>query len=98
MIGQQLVDLDELVLKCRSDQARAYIAEAVACYKAGAFRSCIVATWVAVVYDYIDKLRQLDLTGDKEAAKELAEFERKRVDHDVSFSLIFERTMLVLQR
>ena len=44
MISQQLVDLDELVLKCRSDQARAYIAEAVACYKAGAFRSCIVAT------------------------------------------------------
>jgi len=47
-----------------------------------------------VVYDYIDKLRQLDLTGDKEAAKELAEFEKKRVDHDVPFSLKFDRTML----
>src|SRR3712207_8471465 len=47
-----------LVLRCRSEQARQYIAEAVACYRAGAVRACIVATWVAVVYDFVHKLRE----------------------------------------
>ena len=35
-----LGDLDELVLTCRTEEARSYIAEAVACYKAGGFRAC----------------------------------------------------------
>jgi hypothetical protein len=48
MQSERLADLDELILRCRSKQARQYIAEAVACYRAGAFRSCIVATWVVV--------------------------------------------------
>lgn len=41
-----LRDLDELALSCRTDEARTYVSEAVACYKAGAFRACIVATWM----------------------------------------------------
>jgi hypothetical protein len=28
-----LIDLEELVLKCRDEKARVYIAEAVGCYK-----------------------------------------------------------------
>lgn len=48
-----LGDLDELVLRCRTEEGRKYITEAVTCYKAGAYRACIVATWVAVVYDLI---------------------------------------------
>ncbi len=63
MVGRGLIDLDELILQCRSRHAREYIAEAVACYKAGAFRSCMVATLIAVVFDILDKLRELQISG-----------------------------------
>lgn len=51
-----LIDLDELVLKCRDKQSKKLIQEAVACYKVGAYRSCIVANWNAVVFDFLSKL------------------------------------------
>ena len=38
-----LEDLDELVLKCRNKNAREYIRESVACYRAQAYRSAIVS-------------------------------------------------------
>ena len=62
-----LGDLDELVQSCRTEEARAYVSEAVSCYKAGAFRACIVATWIAVVYDLVGKVRELALGGDAAA-------------------------------
>ncbi len=98
MFGEQLVDLDELVLRCRDDQARQYIAEAVACYKVGAFRSSIVATWIAVIFDFIYKLRELELTGDKNATQKLEEFEKIRRSNDVTGSLNFEKKILDLAK
>lgn len=89
-----LMDLDELVLRCRDDKARQYIAEAVVCYKNGAYRQAIVATWIAVVYDFIYKLRELEMTGDQQAAEKLAEFERIRQDNDLKGSLDYERRIL----
>jgi hypothetical protein len=62
-----LGDLDELVLSCRNEEGRKYIEEAVACYKAGAYRACIVSTWIAVVYDLLAKVRELALSGDQAA-------------------------------
>ncbi|BBZ93059.1 hypothetical protein BRDID11004_60430 [Bradyrhizobium diazoefficiens] len=62
-----LGDLDELVLSCRNEEGRQYIAEAVACYKAGAYRACIVSAWIAVVYDLLAKVRELALSGDQAA-------------------------------
>jgi hypothetical protein len=94
MTGVGIADLDELVLKCKAVQARAFIAEAIGSYRAGAFRSSIVATWIAVAYDFIDKLRQLDLTGDKQAKKYLTEFESIRKTGDVPAALRFERQIL----
>jgi hypothetical protein len=64
-----LGDLDELVQSCRNEEGKAYIAEAVSCYRAGAFRACIVSTWIAVVFDLIAKVRELALSGDAEAQK-----------------------------
>lgn len=62
-----LGDLDELIQSCRTDESRNYVSEAVSCYRAGAFRACIVATWIAVVYDLVDKIRELALAGDAAA-------------------------------
>lgn len=91
---ERLLDLDELVLRCRSEQAKNYISEAVACYRAGAFRSCIVATWVAVVFDIIYKLDELALAGDKNAEKRRIEFDDLRKRSDIANSLRFERQVL----
>lgn len=75
---EAFIDLDELILRCRDKLSRKFIQEAVSCYRAGAFRSCIVATWNAVVFDFLHKLRELELCGDPNAAKLLEEFDKLR--------------------
>jgi hypothetical protein len=93
-----LADLDELVLKCRDERARAYIREAVECCKAGAYRSAIVSTWIAVVFDIIDKIRELALAGDAQAAEMVEHLDNTIATHDLSASLAFERKLLDVAR
>ena len=97
-VASPLSDLDELVLKCRDEKAKSYIKESVSCYKSGAFRSAIVSTWIAVSFDIIDKLKDLSLAGDKEAEKQLEEFEKARKAGDIAKSLKFERDILEVAR
>ncbi len=89
-----LADLEELVLKCRNDASRGHIQEALSCYRAQAYRSSIVSTWIAVVYDFVDKLRDLSIMGDVNAQHRLREFETICQSHDVAKSLVFERHIL----
>ena len=89
-----LVDLEELCLKCRDQKARSYIEEAVNCYKAGAFRASIVSTYTAILYDLIDKFRDLALSGDQEAKKQYDAFERASQSGDFAASMKFERDVL----
>ena len=72
------IDLDELTVRCREKSSRKFIQEAISCYRAGAFRSCIVATWNAVVFDFLHKLRELELFGDREAEGLLEKFDSLR--------------------
>lgn len=97
-MASALSDLDELVLKCRDQKAKSYIREAVACYKAGAFRSAIVSTWIAVSFDILDKLKELSLAGDKEAERQVESFDKARRIGDVANSLKFEREILAVCR
>jgi hypothetical protein len=76
---EAFIDLDELIVRCRDKSSRKFIQEAVSCYKAGAFRSCIVSTWNAVVFDFLHKLRELELFGDGEASILLREFDELRI-------------------
>lgn len=89
-----LEDLDELILRCRDAKARQSIVEAIASYRAGAFRSAIVGTWIAVCFDLIEKLRELALAGDKEAERQVQDLETTRRDGDLSRALKFERELL----
>jgi hypothetical protein len=89
-----LADLDELVLRCRDERARAYIREAVTCCKAGAYRSAIVSAWIAVAFDIIDKIHELSLAGDKSATGLVEEFEVIISKHDLTRALSFERRLL----
>jgi hypothetical protein len=96
--NQGFIDLDELVLLCRNDNAKSFISEAISCYKVGAYRQCIVATWIAVVYDIIHKLQELDLTGDKKARRKLEAYEQILQDGDIRKALIFENSILDLAK
>lgn len=62
-----LADLDDLVLTVRDRNSRSYISEAVRAYRAGAFRSAIMSTWIAVAYDIISKIRELASQGERAA-------------------------------
>ncbi len=66
-----MTDLAELVSTVRDRNSRAYIGEAVAAYRGRAYRSAVVATWVAVTYDIIGKLRELEVQGDPAATNSL---------------------------
>jgi hypothetical protein len=97
---ERLSDLDELILSCRTDKSKEYISEAVACYRAGAYRAVIVNTWIAIVYDLIDKMRELAAGGDGAAKKLIDDFEKhqKQINEGneqaIKYSLEFERNIL----
>lgn len=76
MAEHSIISLDELALSCRDTRTKLHLEEALACYKVGAFRSCIVATWNAVVFDIIYKLGELKLTGDSKAEKKIGEIDK----------------------
>lgn len=97
-MASPLEDLDELTLRCRDDKARQYISEAVASYRAGAFRSAIVAAWIAVCFDVIEKFRELALSGDKEAEKQVQDIDATRRTGDLTRALKFEREFLELAK
>jgi hypothetical protein len=55
-------------------------------------------TWIAIVYDFVDKLRELELAGDKRAVQRLAEFEKCHGPENIDRALKFERDLLVAAR
>jgi hypothetical protein len=65
----RLADLDELALAVRDNLSRSHIMEAVAAYRGGAYRAAIVATWIAVTYDIIAKIRELAGQDDANALR-----------------------------
>lgn len=97
-IYTSLADLDELLLACRDQRAKDYMFESIASFKASAYRASIVATWVAVCFDFIEKVHELALTGDKEAEALSIEINSASAKQDISWSLKFERQILEYAR
>ena len=97
-MASQFEDLDELILRCRNEKARLYIGEAVASYRAGAFRASIVSCWVAVCFDVMEKLRDLALAGVPDAESQVRELDLTRRAGDMPRALKFEREILALAR
>lgn len=89
-----LIDIEVLVEKISSAPAKSFVQEAVNCYRAGAYRSCVVATWVALVYDFVEKFRDLALSGDSAAKTLVIEFDRIQQERDTTAALKFEREVL----
>ena len=82
MSQRGLIDIEEMVLRCRTEEAKAVIEEAVACYKAGAYRAAIVATWLAVYFDLASKLKSLALAKNSEAQAWLTNYERRIIEYN----------------
>ena len=90
------VDLEDLIELCNSKRAKIHLREAVDCYKVGAYRACVINTWISVVYDIIDKLRDLGLSGNAEANAKVREFEDINARRDLQAALNFEGDVLSL--
>jgi hypothetical protein len=58
-----LTDLDAQLMRIRDYRTRTYFSDALKCFRAGAFRSAVAATWVTVAYDLIAKYRELSSLG-----------------------------------
>ena len=87
---EAFIELDELIVRCRDKLAKKFIQEAVACYRVGAYRSSIVSVWNAVVFDFLHKLRELELLGNGEATSLLQKFEKLSLEKKVKELWQFE--------
>lgn len=103
-MNESLADIEALSLRCSSEESKDYISEATLCYRVGAYRAAIVSTWIAVVFDLIDKIRELSLAGDH-AARELEDKFQKYIDQinegnrqGITKGLEFEREILTTCR
>lgn len=94
MSHKSFADLDELVLLCHDEKARSYFVEAIASYRAGAMRASIISTWIAVCFDFIDKVRQLDLQGDAAASVIAKKLHASQQGNNFVEALAFERDIL----
>ena len=90
----RIADLDELALKCQDKRANTNLREAIACYQAGAMRAAIISTWIAVAFDFINKIQTLEAEGDAQAKQFAEEFRKIRQSSDLNDSLQFERKIL----
>ncbi len=97
---ENISDIEILALQCRSENSKLYIEEAIRCYRAGAYRASIVSTWIAVVFDLVDKIRELSVNGDAAATTIHTRFESYLAQIDagneqgIKSALEFERTIL----
>jgi hypothetical protein len=70
-----LHNLDDLLLTVRDPQSRTYLEEVVNAHRAGANRAAMVTLWTTIVYDLIQKIRELANSGDANAIAFVREYE-----------------------
>ena len=89
-----ITDLEELALMVRDRHSKTYIVEAINAYRGGAYRSAVISTWIAISYDVISKIRELDSLGDKQAAVFVNELDNAIRSNDLSKFLKIEGGLL----
>lgn len=88
-----LTDLDELIQSVRNEISQSYIEEAVNAYRGRAYRSAIVSTWIAVIYDIVAKLQEL-ANEEKYAAKLVSDIANYIKSKDIHSMSRFEYNIL----
>lgn len=89
-----VTDLDAQLTRIRDYRTRTYFADAVKCFRAGAYRAAVAATWVTVAYDLIAKYRELSALGDAEAHRFIGAWDRARAQNHTARLLQLERDLL----
>ncbi len=95
-----LADLDEMVYSCRDQQAKISIKEAILCYKAGAYKGAITLTWIAFVYDFVNKIKILaehqqgKAILDRKIYTDIQESLQRNDPDSINQSLKFERSVI----
>jgi hypothetical protein len=79
----RLHNLDELAGSLRDAQSRAYLDDAIASHRAGANRAAIVTLWTTIVYDLIQKIRELANGGDANAVAFVQAYETALKHNDI---------------
>lgn len=59
----KLANLEELVEKCKNDESKELISEALGCYHAKSYRSAIICIWQAVAFDFTHKVKHMHKEG-----------------------------------
>lgn len=77
-----LVDMEEKLASISSREVRLYMREAMACYMTGAYRGCIVLSFIALFDDLLKKIEELGKIN-AEARKIHKEAKKKRDDQQV---------------
>lgn len=90
-----LTDLDALALTVRNPLSRDYIDEAVKAYRAGSYKAAIVATYVAVTFDIISKVRELAGQGDAQATAFTSAWDTNVAANNTDKLMAMERDLLV---
>ena len=89
-----LTDMEELIGGIVSSEARDYMSESLKCYQAGAFRACVVLSYIALFDDLRRKLAPLAVLNSK--AKAIHEdIEKKAKDQEVFESLLADKLFSV---
>lgn len=85
-----LKDLEELIASVHSAENRSYMREAVSCYMAGAYRACIVLTFIALFDDIAKKLNELGNVN-KKARTLSQEIEKRKNEQDIFESYLLDQ-------
>jgi hypothetical protein len=88
-----LTNLEELLQSVRHPSAKSYFQEAIISYQSGAYRSALIATWIAVCIDIVEKIKDLSIDGDQNATRLTNQIDSLSLN-DVAGLLNFERTIL----
>jgi hypothetical protein len=86
----KMTDLEELVSRIRSPIIKDYMKEAMSCYFSGAYRGCIVMSYISLFDDLIEKLNAIkDVNAD--AKKIYLEVEKRKRSQDVFENYLLEQ-------
>lgn len=88
------IDLDILLTRIRNPKSKVYFLDAVKAYKAGALRGALTSAWVALVFDLIEKYRQLQAMGDASAAAFIQSWDQAMSSNDIKKLLQLEKDIL----
>ncbi|MBB4274118.1 hypothetical protein [Rhizobium mongolense] len=96
-MSEQFIDKEQLLAKVHNEDSKGYLAEAIDCYRAGAYRASIVMTACAVFEDLRHKLKDFapyDPAADLVSRKIEKAFDHQKSYEAETFRLLKESKML----